>query len=78
MEQDFTTKLLRFIAAEMYVNTSMYAARELFGQSLFALTEEQRTEVNAKLNDLVSPAFELLSEKSLTPPSGGSPSGLIH
>lgn len=74
MEQDFATKLLRFIAAEVHVNVAMYAARELFGQSLFVLTEAQKKELYAKLDEHLSPAFELLTDKNLTP-SGGLVSG---
>jgi len=68
MGQDFSLKLLRFIAAEMYVDLERYAARELFGQSLLAMTELQRKELNEKLDAFVSPAFELMTEKNLTPP----------
>lgn len=76
--QDFTIKLLRFIGAALYTNVAMYAARDIFGQSLFELTEQQRKEVNEKVDSFLSPAFETLSEKNLTPPIGGSVSGLIH
>jgi len=75
--QDFAIKLLRFIGAELHVSVSMQAAHALFGQSLFALTEQQRRELNERLDALISPGFELLTEKNLTPPSGGT-SGLVH
>ena len=78
MEQDFTTKLLRFIGAALYTNVAMYAARDIFGQSLFALSEQQKKEVTEKVDSYLSPAFELLTEKNLTPPTGGSVSGLVH
>jgi hypothetical protein len=55
--KEFAIKLLRFIGAELHVSISMYAARELFGQSLFALSSEQRTELNNRLHEFVSPAF---------------------
>jgi hypothetical protein len=76
--QDLTTKLLRFIGAALYTNVAMYAARDIFGQSLFALTEQQKKEVNEKVDSFLSPAFENLSDKNLTPPVGVVVSGWMN
>ena len=76
--QDLTTKLLRFIGAALYTNVAMYAARDIFGQSLFELSAQQKTEVTAKVDSFLSPAFELLTEENLTPAKGVRVSGLIH
>jgi hypothetical protein len=76
--QDFAVKLLTFIGAEIHANLLMNASRDLFGQSLFALSTPQRTELDEKLHSILSPAFESLTERSLTMPEGGSSSGLIQ
>lgn len=78
-DQEFNIKLLKFIAAEIDLTVLMYASREIFGQSLFALSQQQRKELREKVHEFVAPAFGALTEENLTPRSGGEPvPGLVQ
>ena len=64
-KQHFTTNLLRFIAAEFYVNICMSASHELFGKSLFTLQGPEQKELDHKVHSFILPVFQAITEKSL-------------